>query len=83
MDNGIGQNDSFRGSSQGLTQVSKKVDGEAFAKQREHEEKMSRMKKINEVDALRGVFYSFFEMKDVQGKDNADDKVLISMQTAE
>ena len=44
---------------------------------------MSRMKKINEVDALRGVFYSFFEMKDVQGKDNADDKVLISMQTAE
>ena len=29
------------------------------------------------------MFYRFFEMKDVQGKDNARDKVLISMQVPE
>lgn len=44
---------------------------------------MSKLRTINEVQALRGVFYSFFEMKDDQDKDNATDKVLISMQYAE
>ena len=44
---------------------------------------MAKLKTINEVQALRGVFYNFFEMKDVQGQDNANDKVLISMQVAQ
>ena len=44
---------------------------------------MARLKTINEVQALKSVFYRFFEMKDVQGKDNARDKVLISMQVPE
>ena len=41
---------------------------------------MAKLKSIKEVEALRGVFYSFFEMKDVEGKDSATGKVLISMQ---
>ena len=44
---------------------------------------MANLKTINEVQALKSVFYRFFEMKDVQGKDNARDKVLISMQVPE
>ena len=44
---------------------------------------MASLKTINEVQALKSVFYRFFEMKDVQGKDNASDKVLISMQVPE
>ena len=44
---------------------------------------MANLKTINEVQALKSVFYRFFEMKDVQGKDNARDKVLISMQVQE
>ena len=44
---------------------------------------MASLKTINEVQALKSVFYRFFEMKDVWGKDNASDKVLISMQVPE
>lgn len=72
-----------RGSSIGLTHVQRKVDGEAFAKEREQVEKMNKMKQVNEVDALRGVFYNFFDIKDVRGRDNINDKVLISMQLAD
>ena len=54
-----------------------------IAKQHEEDEKIAKMKTINEVEALRGVFYSFFETgKGVGiGEDNTDDKNhLISMQ---
>jgi len=53
--------------------------GKKFQRQREQDENLSKMRTINEVEALRGVFYSFFEMKDVEGKDSQNDKVLISM----
>ena len=59
------------------------MDGGTFVRQREQEEKMNKLRTVNEVQALRGVFYSFFEMKDVQGKDSPNEKVLISMQVAE
>ena len=38
------------------------------------------MKSINEVDALRGVFYSFFEAGKVESQDNGSNKILVSMQ---
>ena len=41
------------------------------------------MRTINEVQALKGVFYNFFEMKNQDGEDGTNDKVLISMQVAE
>ena len=53
--------------------------GMNYSNQRAREEKISKLKSINEVQALRGVFYSFFEVKDVQEKDNVNDKVLINM----
>ena len=59
------------------------LGGTDYRRQREQDEKISKFKTINEVQALRGVFYNFFEMKDVQGKDATNDKVLISMQVAE
>ena len=64
-------------------ELTKHISGTEYSSQREYDDKMSKLKTINEVEALRGVFYSFFEMKDVSGRDNAKDKVLISMQVAE
>jgi len=40
---------------------------------------MAKIKSINEVDALRGVFYSFFDTKAVKNDKTARDRVLISM----
>lgn len=39
---------------------------------------MGKLKSINEVEALKGVFYNFFEMKQ-DGMDSGSNKVLISM----
>ena len=72
-----------RGSSMGRTKLGQALGGTDYRRQREQDEKISKFKTINEVQALRGVFYNFFEMKDVQGKDATNDKVLISMQVAE
>ena len=44
---------------------------------------MAKISSINEVDALKDIFYSFFEMRDVRSKDSTSDKVLISMQLKE
>ena len=43
------------------------------------------MKSINEVEALRGVFYSFFEAGKVDNGDGDDsnNKILISMQVTQ
>ena len=54
--------------------------GFGYDSQREQDERMGKMKSINEVEALRGVFYSFFEVKGLQEGDETNDKVLISMQ---
>lgn len=70
--------DSARGSSIGRTKVGQMFDTE-YEKQRQQDDMMAGLKSINEVDALRGVFYKFFEMKDINGKDNEDEKVLVSM----
>jgi len=43
---------------------------------------MAKLKTVNEVEALKGVFYSFFDMER-ENKDNKNDKVLISVQLAE
>ena len=40
---------------------------------------MNKMKSINEVEALRNIFHSFFEKGIKQNE--SDDKVLISMQS--
>lgn len=77
---------SGRGSSIGRTQVAH-FSG-TIARQREHEEKINKLKSINEVDALRGVFYSFFETGRGNGIDLGVDntngnKILISMQTTQ
>ena len=47
------------------------------------EDRLTNRRSINEVEALRDVFYSFFEMKEPTAGDNENDKVLISMQSAE
>ena len=44
---------------------------------------MAKLKSINEVQALRGVFYNFFDTQAVKGDENARDRVLINMQVAE
>ena len=44
---------------------------------------MAKLKSINEVQALRGVFYKFFDTQAVKGDENARDRVLINMQVAE
>lgn len=44
---------------------------------------MAKYKTINEVQALRGVFYNFFDMNADDEKNGANDKVLVSMQVAE
>ena len=75
---------SRRGSSIGRTKVAQMMGG-TFARQREHDEKIAKMKSINEVEALRGVFYSFFEAGKVNSGDGDDstNKILISMQVGE
>ena len=54
-----------------------------FKRNKEREERLRQGKGINEVDALRDVFYNFFEMKNEQGDTKGKETVLISMQVAE
>ena len=67
-----------RGSSMGKTRVRDLV-GSSYSSQVEQDERLNKMKSINEVEALRNIFHSFFE-KGIQQNDT-DDKVLISMQS--
>lgn len=60
-----------------------RVMGTTYERQREQDEKVSKMKSINEVEALRSVFYNFFDTQSKKGDENVNDKVLISMSPAE
>ena len=53
--------------------------GSSYSSQVEQDERLNKMKSINEVEALKNIFHSFFE-KGIQQNDT-DDKVLISMQS--
>lgn len=55
----------------------------SYEKQYEQDQKMSKLKSINEVAALRGVFYNFFDTQAVNISANDSDRVLISMQKLE
>ena len=44
---------------------------------------MAKLKYVNEVEALRSVFYNFFDTKAIKDDQTAGDRVLISMQVAE
>ena len=55
---------------------------DGWSSQQRREERMANRKSVNEVDALRDVFYSFFDMKQQQ-KINDNDRVLVSQQQAE
>ena len=53
---------SRRGSSIGRTRVAKMMERNGtIAKMHEQDESIAKFKTIDEVEALRGVFYSFFE----------------------
>ena len=49
-----------RGSSLGRSKV-RDIVGSQYLSDRQREERMNKMKSINEVDALRNIFHSFFE----------------------
>ena len=74
---------SDRGSSLGRTKVLKMMDDGSWRNQQRNDERMAKKKSINEVEALREVFYNFFDMKELKQGNNAQEKVLISMTKAE
>ena len=49
-----------RGSSLGRSKV-RDIVGSQYLSDRQREERMNKMKSINEVEALRNIFHSFFE----------------------
>ena len=64
----------LRRSSLGVTRIL----GQHYVKQRTRDQKFLNLKEINEVDSLKGVFYSFFEMQDAERKSNRNNKILVS-----
>ena len=55
-----------------------RILGKHYEKQRTRDLKYLNLKEINEVDSLKGVFYSFFEMQDAERKSNRNNKILVS-----
>ena len=55
-----------------------------YVRQLEQDEKIAKLKSINEVEALRGVFYKLFDTsKSNETENTASDNVLISMNLPE
>lgn len=66
-----------------MDDTKKVLNKHEFKHKQDREERIRQGKGINEVDALRDVFYNFFEMKNEQGDAKGNETVLISMQVAD